>query len=105
MVKIFEMLQRGEERLTNEEKIHFLATKFKNLTFEEVEFVWGSTYTNPIHLASALTDGSYVLFIEEPKKGVLNARVLSANAEIRNWLRSHRENTSYGAIEEYLGRH
>ena len=102
MVKIFELLQRGVD-LTVEERINVITTKFKGLTLDTVEFIGGTTYSNPIHLAGALTDGSYLLFVDEKDSDPYT--VYKASPEIRVWLLNHRHNTSYGAIEEYRGRH
>ncbi len=103
-ILIFEVLQRGEERLTHEEQIHVLTEKLGGMPFDDVQFKGGSHYTNPLNLAGELEDGSYLLFIKDTKTGI-DPEVYEASAEIRRWLLGHRHDTSYEAIEKYKGRH
>ncbi|MBR3322753.1 hypothetical protein IKG13_01690 [Candidatus Saccharibacteria bacterium] len=101
MIYLFEITPEGE-RLTVESRQEAIE-KLSNLTLTDVEFRGGTIYTNPLHLASDLVDGSYILFVEFDKKEHLITPI-KASAELRNWLRYDRRNTSYGAISNFIGR-
>ncbi len=106
MINLFEITPEGE-RITaklRQEAIEKLSDlTLSDLTLADVEFKGGTIYTNPLHLASDLVDGSYILFVEFDKKEHLITPI-KASAELRNWLRYNRRNTSYGAISNFIGR-
>ena len=101
MIYLFEITPEGE-RITAELRQEAIE-KLSDLTLADVEFKGGTIYTNPLHLASDLVDGSFVLFIEFDKEKH-RITTIEASAELRNQLRYDRRNTSYGAISNYIGR-
>lgn len=101
MVYVFEITPEGE-RLTVESRQEVIE-RLPNLTLSDVEFRGGTIYTNPLHLASDLEDGSYIIFIEFDK-GEHRITPIKASADLRNWLRYDRRNTSYGAVSNFIGR-
>lgn len=101
MIYLFEITPKGE-RLTIESRQEAIGL-IEGCTLSDVEFRGGTIYNNPLHLASDLVDGSYVLFIEFDKSNH-TITPIKASADLRNWLRYDRHNTSYGAISNYIGR-
>ena len=101
MIIFFEITPEGE-RFTVESR-QGIVRLVPKCDLTNAEFKGGTAYGNPLHLASALVDGTYIV-LDETDKTRSRFTLIKASAEVRNWLRSERHNTSYGALLKYLGR-
>ena len=99
-MKVFEISPKGET-LTASKRDQLRDTMLNHLS--DVTFDGGTTYCNPLHLASELErNDSYILFIEPDRPYDDRLKLIDVTTELINWLRGHRHETSYGAIEAYI---